>query len=429
MRRNLALVSVAVTTMVVLAFLVPLAGLVRELARDRVLIAAERDAQLLAQFITANPDRDPADALGLFARTDELADAPVSIILPDGSTVGASVPADRATQFAPTSAFRVAEPGGEAVYVPAVTGAGDVAVVRVFVGDEELGRNVVRSWLVLGGLGLVMIAIAVAAADQLGRSTVRSASELSEAAGRLGRGDLAAQVDPSGPPELVEVGHEFNRLALRIRMLLQRERETAADLSHRLRTPLMAVRLDAEALPASAEPDALLADLAELERTVDHLIREARRPAGSQEEQAADVAAVARERMAFWKVLGEEQGRSATLSIDAPEPVVVPLARDDLEVVLDALLGNVFAHTSEGTDYRLSVTLVAGDRVRLAVEDGGPGFGIEDPLTRGRSGSGSTGLGLDVVRRTAETVGGSVTTGSSPLGGALIAVDLPATGG
>jgi signal transduction histidine kinase len=427
MRRSLALVSVAVTTMVVLAFLVPLAGLVRELARDRVLIAAERDAQLLAQFITANPDRDPADALGLFARTDELADAPVSIILQDGSIVGAPVPPDRVIRGTATSAFRVAEPGGEAVYVPAITGGGDVAVVRVFVGDEELGRNVTRSWLILGGLGLVMIVIAVAAADQLGRSTVRSAAELSEATGRLGAGDLDARVNPGGPPELEEVGNEFNKLALRIRMLLQRERETAADLSHRLRTPLMAVRLDAESLPDSVERDALLTDLGELERTVDHLIREARRPAGSPDRETADLASVARERMAFWAVLGEEQGRRGGLSIEVPEPVAVPLGPADLEAALDALLGNVFAHTEDGTDYRLTVVAGDGDRVTVAVEDGGSGFGIENPLDRGRSGTGSTGLGLDVVRRSAETVGGAVTTGSSSLGGARIAIDLPTT--
>jgi signal transduction histidine kinase len=428
MRRSLAFVSAAVTTMVVLAFLVPLAGLVRELARDRVLIAAERDAQLLAQFITANPDRDPADALGLFARTDELADAPVSIIRPDGSTVGAPVPADRATRFAATSAFRVAEPGGEAVYVPAVTGAGEVAVVRVFVEEDELRRNVTRSWIVLGALGLAMILIAVVAADRLGRSTVRSASELSEAAGRLGKGDLTASVHPSGPPELEEVGHEFNRLAFRIRMLLQRERETAADLSHRLRTPLMAARLDAEVLPPSPERDALLADLGDLERTVDHLIREARRPAGADEELVSDLAQVARERMKFWGALGDEQGRPSAIDVNVPEPVLVPLAAGDVEVAIDALLGNVFAHSQDGAQYRLSIFPTDGGCVTLAVDDGGAGFGIEDPLVRGRSGSGSTGLGLDVVRRTAESVGGSVVTGASALGGARVAVTLPTVG-
>ena len=41
-----------------------------------------------------------------------------------------------------------------------------------------------------------------------------------------------------------------NRLAGRIGELLAAEREAAANLAHRLRTPLTALRLDAEALPA-----------------------------------------------------------------------------------------------------------------------------------------------------------------------------------
>ena len=52
-----------------------------------------------------------------------------------------------------------------------------------------------------------------------------------------------------GPEEVRRVGAALNRLAGRIDELLAAERETVADLSHRLRTPLTAVRLDVESLP------------------------------------------------------------------------------------------------------------------------------------------------------------------------------------
>ena len=86
------------------------------------------------------------------------------------------------------------------------------------------------------------------AADRVARGVVRPVADLAHTAERLGAGDLDARVEPAGPPEIVEVGHTLNRLAGRIVELLAAERELVADLSHRLRTPITALRLDAEAL-------------------------------------------------------------------------------------------------------------------------------------------------------------------------------------
>ncbi|HKX72302.1 MAG TPA: ATP-binding protein, partial [Acidimicrobiales bacterium] len=66
----------------------------------------------------------------------------------------------------------------------------------------------------------------------------------------------------------------------------------------------------------------------------------------------------------------------------------------------------------------------------LHVDDAGGG--IDDPeavLARGATGAGSTGLGLDIARRAAETAGGALTIGRSPLGGARVTLHLPTDGG
>jgi signal transduction histidine kinase len=60
----------------------------------------------------------------------------------------------------------------------------------------------------------------------------------------------------------------------------------------------------------------------------------------------------------------------------------------------------------------------------LTVADGGPGFGERDPLQRGASGRGSTGLGLDIARQTARTSGGTLTIGRVRPQGALVTVEL-----
>jgi signal transduction histidine kinase len=62
----------------------------------------------------------------------------------------------------------------------------------------------------------------------------------------------------------------------------------------------------------------------------------------------------------------------------------------------------------------------------LLVDDAGPG--IADPakaVQRGVSGAGSTGLGLDIVRRAAEQAGGEMVIARSPLGGARVGFHLP----
>jgi signal transduction histidine kinase len=66
----------------------------------------------------------------------------------------------------------------------------------------------------------------------------------------------------------------------------------------------------------------------------------------------------------------------------------------------------------------------------LSISDEGRGFRDEsEAMSRGTSEAGSTGLGLDIVRRMAELAGGGVAIGRSPTGGAEVMVELgPPTG-
>ena len=66
----------------------------------------------------------------------------------------------------------------------------------------------------------------------------------------------------------------------------------------------------------------------------------------------------------------------------------------------------------------------AGGGARLVMDDAGPGFPDGIVPERGRSGAGSTGLGLDIVRRTAEAAGGELRLGSSDAGGARVVAEF-----
>lgn len=438
MRWALVKVALAVTVMVVLAFAVPLGLVVREMARDRAVADAERQASAVGPALAITTDRE---SLGrAVASTQAGADGRIAVHVPATPARTGGQPAERdAVRIGKQRVTRgklnearqqgrgmtVRVPGGFALLQPTAVASGEIAVVEVFVPDEAVTNGVTTSWVVLAGVAVALVVGSVAVADRFGTRMVRPAERLADAAHELGEGRLGVRVPEDGPAELRSAAVAFNAMADQVVQLLAKERELAADLSHRLRTPLTVLRLNAASLGDGDAAEQTRAAVATLESEVDQIIRTAREQKahlpGSAAPSGCDAAEVIRERMEFWSALAEDEGREARLA-GVERTVRVPVARTELATALDALLGNVFRHTPEGTGF--SVDLHNGGTVTnsviVLVSDAGPGIG--DPaaaLRRGHGdgGPGSTGLGLDIVRRVAESTGGDVRVGSSVLGG------------
>ena len=402
MTRRVVLLTLGVTSLVVIAFLAPLLSLVRDVAASQATVVASAQAQSAAAVVNLN---DQGAALRSTLQTQpnttvfKFDGGRVSDVLPAPVQPDATVAATAASRQAAT--YEVA--GGRAVLVPVLGGNGQIsAVVRTFVPDADLRAGVGRASLALILLGAVLLAGAGLVAGLIGRGLVRPLLSVAGTADTLRAGDLSARATPADPAEVRRIADALNGLADRIKDLLQQEREAAADLSHRLRTPVTALRLDAEGLRDPEEAERMLASVAGVERMVSHVIAQARRP--SRETGAmSDAAAVVRDRVEFWSVLAEEQERPVRQELpDGPVPV--PVSADDLGAAVDALLGNVFAHTPVGAGFAVSVR--PGPVPAVVVEDSGAGIEDNALLDRGRSGGSSTGLGLDIVRRTAEEAGG-----------------------
>jgi signal transduction histidine kinase len=419
MKRRLILLAVATSSLVLVAFMIPLALLLRTVASERAVDSATAQIQSLSPLVAALDSRSLALAADGQGRS-------VTVFLPDGEVVGDPVPRDPAVVLASRGrSLTAAVPGGREVVVAVAGLPSGTAVIRTFVSDGEMSRGVARAWLVLGVVGVGLLAVSVSVAALLARSLVRPLTALVGTSDTLAEGDLTVRSAGDGPPEVRQVGASLDRLAGRIEQLLQRERETVADLSHRLRTPLTALRIDGESLRDPEEASRIARGLDNLERAVSDVIRTARGQGGDVQNARSDAARVVRERVEFWSALAEDQERP--MAVDLPSgPVPVGVSSDDLAVCVDTLLDNVFAHTDEGVPFALQLTAMRGGGGCLIVSDAGPGFTDPDQASRGRASEHgrSTGLGLDIARRTAEMSGGALTLTRSPAGGGAVVVEL-----
>jgi signal transduction histidine kinase len=429
-RRRITLLVAAITAAVILACLAPLALLLRTLAEDRAIAAATSQAQtLLAAAATAQGTAavDPQAAIGRQVGTlvGVRPAAVLSLYLPDGSVVGPQVDDPGVDQVRRQNRSWTRRGNPTVVYVVSVTPDQASLVARAEISESRLHQGLRRALVILGVLGLLLLVVAVVVADRVARRMTASLRNLATAADRMRDGSLEGPVPEEGPKETVVVAAALNRLVGRVRQLVASERDAVADLSHRLRTPVTALRLDTEFVDDPDVAERLRGHVSQLERTVDAIVHDARRPSRSGQMTAAssDVGKVVGERVSFWSALAEDQGRPLRLALP-DRPLRARLSANDLADVVDVLIDNVFAHTEEGTPVEIWVVPRADGAVVLTVEDAGLGLPSVDVINRGKSNAGSTGLGLDIVRRAALASGGSLELGRSRLGGALVRLVL-----
>ena len=420
MRRRMTLLVATTTSAVVVSFVVPLCLLVSTLAEDRAMASADQEARNVAILVASIDDADRlAD---LVSNLDGSGGTVTQVLTAAGRQLGAGPPmrddpdVGRALEG---EAFTVVDGDGGQVLLPIVRGNG-TSVVRTVVAEEELRRGVREAWVGIIGLGVVLLVIALAIAHRIGRRISEPLLGVAGTAHRLREGDLAARAEVGGTEETQELARALNGLAERTTELLSTERAAVADLSHRLRTPVTALRLDTESVADAEVAERLQQHVPTLQRTIDAIVKEARRPVRTDLAPACDAAATVRERLEFWRPLADDQQRP--LEVTLPDvPVPVPLDPADLTDVVDVLVDNVFAHTPEGTPLRVSLRPdPATRRAVLRVTDAGPGFAsVRVPR------AGSTGLGLDIAARTAAGVGGSLRVGTARGGGAVVEVTVP----
>ena len=301
--------------------------------------------------------------------------------------------------------------------------------------DAALARTLLLPSLIgfLVGLGIILL---------LTRRIVRPLSSMTNAARRVGAGELSLRVPEVGPPEVAALALEFNTMASRLAESQELRQALVADVAHELRTPLTVVRGYLEAIrdhlveADSNTINTIFDETIHLQDLVNDLqdlaqadAQELRLEFGSVD--LGQLLASARAEFSL-----EAQNKGVELQVTVPTARLLVIIGDArrLAQVLHNLLGNALRYTPAGGRIQL-MAAAAGNVARIEVRDTGTGISPEDlpfifdrfyrvDKSRAR-GTGGSGLGLTIARRIIEAHHGTIEVGSELGAGTTFTIDLP----
>ena len=317
--------------------------------------------------------------------------------------------------------------------VPAVALDGStrrvVATADLVGGVTLLGRAAIA--FVIGAvLASVVVALAAWIAT---RAALRPVDRMRLAAAALPPGERLPV--PPARDELRGLAEEINRLLARRDDAVARLERFTGDAAHELRSPVAAIRAQAEVAVAHPDPEltaetlrAVVDESARLTTMLSDLLALTRADAGQR--PAGGAGGPGRRGRGGDRPCRRRGPDRPVLQLAAPTPAQVAATPSEVALVLDNLIGNALRYARSVV--RVAV-LPAGQWVRLVVEDDGPGIPeadrqrVFDRFVRvaPEVGGGGAGLGLALVEALVQGRGGTATAGAAPSGGARIEVRWP----
>jgi two-component system sensor histidine kinase QseC len=315
---------------------------------------------------------------------------------------------------------------------------GVVIIVAHGVADrDELVRGLAMRMMLPLAVGLPLLAIALwLAVTRALRPLERLAQEVR---GREA-GHLRPIAAPDSPAEVEPLVTATNQLFARLERSFENERRFTGDAAHELRTPLAALRIQAEVALTTENDERRRRALEQVvqgveraTRVVEQMLLLARLDGGEALPtfEPVELARLCRE--AILESGDRSRGRDLDVVLDAQAEARVSGDFGMLLALVRNLLDNALRFAPDGGQVRVGV-LLDGKRALVTVEDSGPGVPpdvrarIFDRFYRGPDGRGpGSGLGLSIAKRVVELHGGTIGASSSAaLGGLRVEILLPA---
>ena len=254
--------------------------------------------------------------------------------------------------------------------------------------------------------------------------------------------DFSPLVNDDLPDEVRPLVDELNLLFGRVRYAFETQQHFVADAAHELRSPLTALKLQAQALRrASTDPEAREAGVARLNQGIDRAIRLveqllvlAREEGSAVTQQAGTVDLGEVVRQTVSDMLPQAQPKHIDLGVTKHQPVMVMGQPEALRMLLRNLLDNAIKYTPASGQVDISIEVLHGQAV-LTVEDSGPGIAAEarprvfDRFFRASDTQAETGsgLGLAIVKTIADRHGATLRLDRSDRrGGLRVELRMPA---
>jgi two-component system sensor histidine kinase QseC len=296
--------------------------------------------------------------------------------------------------------------------------------VTIHVGEPAAWRDELARAALLrfAAPGLLLVLLLGAAAWWISARVVRPIERSARRIDTAAPGESVAPAAGELPREVEPLAQAIERLQRRVQQALLHERTLTADAAHELRTPLAALRAQAQWAQRAADESerrrALDATVIAADRCAalaDAVLTLARLDAASFEAAAAPEVAV----QDIVDLVTRDAGAAAAARGVTIETACAPLALradpDALAVLLRNLIENAVRHAQR----RVRLEVSAGEDIVIAVRDDGEGVPAEararlfDRFYRvpGTSDAGGSGIGLALVKRLAELHGGGVATG------------------
>jgi signal transduction histidine kinase len=297
--------------------------------------------------------------------------------------------------------------GAHSLHVVAVPVARDEHVVGVVRAEEPaalLTGRIHRAWALMALLGVAILAAVAGLAVALVRRLTGPVHRLAAAARRLEAGDFAVAPEPSGIEEIDTAGVAMAAAARRLEAVLARERALTADVTHQLRTPLTALRIELEAgadRPEGPSATRSLAQVDRIESTITSMLALARDVGADR--APVDLGPLVASTCREWSRTVRAAGRMLHLRSERGPTIarVSPLA---LHQILDVLLDNALVH-GQGAIVVTCRAISGGTEVTVR-DDGTPEIDPEVIFRRRSASSRGHGIGLALARSLAEAEGG-----------------------
>jgi two-component system OmpR family sensor kinase len=300
-----------------------------------------------------------------------------------------------------------------------------------------------QTWLTLFGVAGILLVVTAVASLLLARQIARPVKNLTATSEGIAVGHLERRVTPSGPDEIQRLGHAFNRMADRIRDMIQRQQEFVANAAHELRSPLTSLRLRLDILQSHTGGDAELTErylremnreLGYLQRVVEQLLTLSALDDSEQPTRAPlDLAPLLYEVADQMSPLVKEAG--VELQVDVPDHLPALQANaEQMRIAVWNLLDNAIKYTPSGGKVTFKAESANGT-ISILVADTGVGIPPEAlphifdrfyRVDKARSRRTGSGLGLALVRSIAEANGGRIEVTSQSNAGSVFTLRLPA---